>query len=114
MKSTLDKGLEGGVLSWRIPGDPERYSDLNKTFMRVSFRVTRKDGTVLTDEDKPFLDPQGIHALFSSCEVAFNGFSVSMMRQYPFTTALARSLATTKAVRDDCWDYLDGSWLANL
>lgn len=158
VKYTLDSGLEGdgSVLNFRIPGDPSRFTQLNKTRLEVQFYVTRADGSplhtgeqavhiepedpgkkapaenkdkeednkketpkktkkrakrALGEKDIVFLDMQGIHSLFSSCDVKMNNVLVSSMTAYPYTTALCRNLGCTAELRENVWDYLEGSFM---
>ena len=111
VKYSVESGLRASsVVSFRVPADPERFTDLNRTFIRLELRVTKNDGEALGDEDEPFLDWQGIHSLFIGCDVKFNDTCVSNMSSYPFTAAVARYLGSTRVLREDLWDYLDGCW----
>ena len=111
VKQTLDRGLsQYGVLNFRIPADDERFTDLTRIYMRVELEVTKGNGESLGDEDIVCLDQGGMHSLFSSCDVSFNGEVVSSMSQYPYSTLLCRLLGATERIREDVWSSLDGSW----
>ena len=109
VKQTLDRGIsDSGVLSFRIPADSDRFTDLNKIYMRVELKVRHVDGTPLAEEDVVCLDTEGMHSLFASCDVSFNGEVVSSMNSYPFTTHISRMLGTSSDMRTR---YLDlGGW----
>jgi hypothetical protein len=108
---TISQGInDGGVLSFRIPGDSERFTDLNTILLRLELRLENSDGTVLEEADKVCLDAGGMHSLFSSCDVRFNEKVVSNMVAYPYSTALSRYLGCSKKLRDGVWDTLDATW----
>ena len=114
VKQTITQGCnDGGVLAFRFPGDPDRFTDLNKTLLRVTVSVTLPNGNypdfAAANYQSVWLDPEGIHSLFSSVEVKFNDDTVSTMTMYPFTSALVRSLGSTQEFRSSVWDELDGS-----
>ena len=116
VKHTLDRGLNDGVdtaalLNFRIPPDHERYTDLNSVYLKLDLKVTRANGAAMAAaEDQIFLDPLGIHSLFSSCEVSFNGVAVSNMSSYPYTSKLLRYFGSSFDVRENVWDSMDASW----
>jgi hypothetical protein len=112
IKQTISQGLNnGGVVAFRIPADPARFSDLNSIFIRVEFIITEANGRTATTADKKImLEPGGIHSLFTSCHVKLNDESVSNMTAYPYTAALCRYLGNSKSIREGVWDELDGSW----
>ena len=111
VKQTISQGLnDGGVLSFRVPADPERFTDLNTILLRLELGVVKSDGTAFAAGNKVFLDAGGMHSLFSSCEVRFNDKVVSTMTLYPYTTAVSRYLGSSASVRDGIWDTLDGTW----
>ena len=120
VKQSLATGLnDGGVLSFRFPADPERFTDLNTIMLRLTVSITLPDGSypnfvpvppLVQQHQEAWLDPEGMHSLFSTVEVRFNDEVVSTMNMYPFTTALARRLGTSKSLRDAVWDELDGTY----
>jgi hypothetical protein len=111
LKQTINQGLnDGGVLSFVIPADPERFTDLNTILLRLELGVRKANGTALDATDEVFIDGGGMHSLFSSCDVRFNGEVVSSMTAYPYTTALSRYLGSTQDARMNIWDAMDGSW----
>ena len=111
IKQTVDQGInDNGVLSFRFPPDPVRFTDLNSALLKVQLRVERqKEPKDLTAEDKVFLDMGGIDSLFSSCDVRINGELVSSMTAYPYTSRLCRYLGTSNDTRT-VWSALNGTW----
>ena len=111
VKQTLDRGLsDSGVLSFRIPADIERFTDLARIYMRVELQVRKGNGEALTADEVVCLDSGGFHSLFSSCDVSFNGEVISSMSSYPYSTLLSRLLGCSERVREDVWGEMDGSW----
>lgn len=124
VKQTQDRGLnDSGVVTFRIPADEERFTDLNRVYLRLQLKITQENGSnlVVRDQaatadrpavakDDPFLEPGGIHSFFSSCDVRLNDQLVSSMTSYPYTASLSRHLGTAEAIRSSVWDSLDGSW----
>ena len=58
VKVTLDQGLnegEGGLLNFRLPADPIRFTDLNSIYMKVALRITGKNKRELKPPPKPTL-----------------------------------------------------------
>ena len=109
VKQSITQGLnDGGVLSFRLPADPSRFTDLNTILLRLELSVQKPNGAAFTVGNNVFLDAGGMHSLFSSCEVRFNDEVVSTMTLYPYTTALSRHLGCSAEVRDGVWDTLDG------
>ena len=114
VKQTITQGCnDGATLSFRFPADPDRFTDLNSTMFRLTVSVTMPDGTYPNFaggvHQEVWLDPQGMHSLFSSVEVRFNDEVVSTMTMYPFTTALVRCLGMSRDLKTDVWDVLDGT-----
>jgi hypothetical protein len=111
MKQTINQGLNDfGVLSFRIPADPERFTDLNTILLRLELSVRKGDDTEIAATDDVFADGGGMHSLFSSCDIYFNDQVVSSMTAYPYTTALSRYLGSTYDARIHVWDNFDASW----
>ncbi len=111
VKQTISQGLnDGGVLSFRLAADPERFTDLSTILLRVELGIKDADGDDVDDADEMMIDAGGMHNLFASCDVRFNDESVSTMTNYPYTTALSRTIGTSEAVRQGVWDILDGTW----
>jgi len=119
VKQTITQGCnDGGTINFRFPADPERFTDLNSTMMRLTVGVALPNGT-WADFQGPnhqavWLDPVGMHSLFSSVEVLFNDVAVTTMSMYPFTTALARGFGMNEEQRLRIWDSLDGSHSCTL
>jgi hypothetical protein len=107
VKHTLSaKDLD--VLNFRIPPDSERFSDLNSILLKLQLKIVKADGTSCGSNNDPFLDWNGMHSLFSSCDIRFDGKVVSSMTAYPYTAALCRWLGASDSVRD-VWQSLDGT-----
>jgi len=115
--TTLTQGVnDGSVLSFRIPADRYRHTDMNKTLLDIKFRITKSDLTDLTPadtatvkKDAVFLDTGGIHSMFSVVELYLNDVLISNMNAYPFTSTLCRYLGTSRDIREQVWDQLDGT-----
>ena len=116
VKQTITQGLDdGGVLAFRVPADPERFTDLNTILLRLQVSIEKLgDEDLNLAEDKVTLDPGGMHSFFSTVEVKFNDQTVSTMTAYPYTAALSRYLGCSKDVRVGVWDDLDGTWELSL
>ncbi len=112
VKQTLSQGLDGGgLLSFRFPADPERFTDLNSILLRVEMVAQTLDGTdVDVANHTVFLDQGGMHSCFASADVRFNDKIVSSMPAYPFTAMLSRLLGASREMRISVWDTLDGTW----
>ena len=112
VKQTITQGLnDGGMLTFFIPADAQRFTDLNTILLRLTVSLVEADDSEPDFEEiSVIMDPQGIHSLFSSVEVRFNDKVVSTMTSYPFTTALSRSLGCSTEVRVQAWDELNGTW----
>jgi hypothetical protein len=129
VKQTLTQGCnDGATLKFRFPADPDRYTDLNSTLLRLTVGVYLPDGTQpnyehagggdgeeeeeeeeVVHHQETWLDPEGMHSLFSHVEVLFNDEVVSTMTMYPFTTSLVRHLGMVAPMRTEAWDELDGT-----
>lgn len=111
VKQTISQGLnDGGVLRFRLPADPDRFTDLNTILLRLEVSFLKPNGDALEAADVVFIDGGGMHSLFSACDVRFNEEVVSSMNAYPYTTALSRYLGSTRDARINIWDNFDGSW----
>ena len=124
VKKTLNAN-DLNVLSFRIPADSERFSDLNTILLKVEFSIVKSNANEVEkpknskksdekttekkveDPFKPFLDFNGISSLFSSCDVKFDGEIVSSMGNYAYTAALCRWLGMSTDIRTN-WNELDG------
>ena len=135
VKLTISQGLnDGGVLCFRLPSDPERFTDLNGTLLQLEMSLVNTDGSIIRDKDEVFqvptrkknkdgeevqtmvqierkqdlvcLDAGGMHSLFKSCDVYFNDTHVSNMSMYPYTSALSRYLGSTEGNRAQ-WSHFD-------
>lgn len=96
VKRTIETNtFASSILSFRIPPDAERFSDLSNVLLAVDIHVERADGTKLGKDDKPFMAMMGMHSLFKSCDVRFDGRVVSTMGAYPYTAAIMRILGST-------------------
>lgn len=110
VKQTISQGInDGGVLAFRLPPDPERFTDLNTLLLRLEVSLTDGDGDVVDAAKIVCLDTAGMHGLFSSCDVRFNEEVVSTMTAYPYTATLSRYLGCASAIRDGVMDTLDGT-----
>lgn len=114
VKHTITEGLSsGGVIPFRIPPDPERFTDLSSALLCVQYQILKKDGNPAAEDDKVFLSPGGIHSMFSSVNVSLNGEVASITNSYSQVAALCRLLGMSKDVREQVWDEVDGSWPAS-
>jgi len=64
-------------IEFKIPGNSNHYLDLADSFLRVKLKVTRKDGTNLTEESTVGTVNLLLHALFSQLDIYFNEKLVS-------------------------------------
>ena len=109
LRFQLSQGLDDeSVLSWRIPADPTRFTDLNTILLRLEVTL-QLDGADPPDGRQACLDENGMHSIFSSCDVRFNDVVVSSMQSYPYTSKLCRMLGASSDVREKVWDTLDGT-----
>ena len=110
VKATQSQGLNnGGVISFRIPADPERFTDLNSVLLRLEVSVEKSNGEAVADEEPVCIDAEGMHALFETVTVRFNERVVSFMSAYPYTTKLCRMLGMSTSLREGVFDTFDGS-----
>ena len=110
IKQTINEGLnDGAVLAFRVPAHPHRFTDLSTAMLSLEY-VIQKGGGQAVATDMVFLEPGGMHSLFQTCDVRFNGVLVSSMTSYPHSAALCRYLGTSQNVREGVYDELDGSW----
>ena len=120
VKLTLSQSLnDEGVISFRLPGDPERHTDLNSVFLRLELRAEKRNGGDLVTtappaaggpaEDHVCPEGGGMHSLFKSCDVFLNEHHVSGMIFYPYTAALTRYLGCTADMRTT-WAAFDQSY----
>ena len=133
VKQTLNQGInDNGVVSFRIPADSERFTDLNTVCIRVDCQILSEDGSALKlkkikkkdshgkdveREENPhsvLFDRNGLHSFFSTCDVRFNDDIVSTMSSYPYSACLSRFVGCAKEIRDDVWDVLDGTWWLDM
>ena len=116
IKQTVDQGInDNGVLSFRFPPDPVRFTELNSAYIKVQLKVESKTGQpkTLKEEDTVFLDQAGINSLFSSCDVRIDGKLVSSMTAYPYTSRLATLLGSSGGMREVVWRDLSGTWASS-
>jgi len=112
---TLSQGLnDGSVLSFRSPKDIYRHTDLNNTLLEIQFKITKQDLSPVADlfaneRSEVFLDCGGLHSLFSTVELYLNDQLVTTMNSYPWTSTLCRYIGTSKDIREQVWDTLDGT-----
>ena len=120
VKLTLSQGLnDEGVLSFRLPADPDRHTDLNSIFLRLELLIKKRNGNDLNlsppaavadpPEDKVCMEAGGMHSLFKSCDVFLNEHHASSMVAYPYTTALSRYLGSTNEMRS-VWGTFDHTY----
>lgn len=111
IKVTLTQGLNAGaVLNFTFPADHGRFTDLSSALLVVELQVQRSNGTPITATDHVIFDANGLHSLFTSCEVRFEDRIVSTMTHYPYTSTLSRLLGCAQDSRSYIWDELDGTW----
>ena len=106
----LSQGLnDGGMLSFRVPADPSRFTDLNVCMLKLEVSIETVDGATPPLASPACLDDQGMHAIFSSCDVRLNEKLVSTMQNYPYTAKLCRMLGMSQGLREGVFDTLDGT-----
>jgi hypothetical protein len=110
VKQTVSQGVnDGGVLAFRLPPDPHRFTDLNTLILRLEVSLTDGTGAAVAADKVVCLDTSGMHGLFSACDVRFNEEVVSTMTAYPYTATLSRYLGCASSIRDGVMDTLDGT-----
>ena len=95
-------------VTFRAPPDSENFSALDETHITLLVKIVNENGSELSETDKPFIDPMGAHALFSSCTVRFDGEIVSTMNYYPLTSKVSRWIGSGPNNRG-MWYILDNS-----
>jgi hypothetical protein len=91
-----------GPIEFFIPGNEERYLDLNETYLHVKARVERVDGADLEqDNDKPIPVNLWLHSLFSQVDVSLNNTRItSSTDTYPYRAILETILGYESAAKD--------------
>ena len=88
-------------LSFDIPSNATIYTDLRKTLMQVKVRVTHKDGSDLTEDDRVALVNLGLSSLFSQMDVSLNQklITTSVGSNHPYKAYINVLLNSTD---DEC------------
>ena len=119
VRLTLSQGLDNeNVLSFRLPADPDHFTDLNTILLKLEISLVHPNGNpIVTDannangdpEDFVCMDAGGMHSLFKSCDIFLNDESVSTMTAYPYTATLTRLLGMGDVNRD-MWETFDATY----
>ena len=117
VKVVLSQGLnDGSVLSFRLPADPERFTDLSSILLQLQVSLCAPDGTLIhvkpeeqVEEDHVCLEGGGMHSLFKTCDVLFNDKHVSNMSYYPISATIIRYLGSASNVRQ-VWSNFDATF----
>ena len=109
LKSTLDSNINlSGNVHFVVPPDPVAFTDVNATYLSVSFQVFRWDGSRLSDVDKVFLSPNSLASIFRSVQVSLNGAPLDPSNAYNWSSTLTSYLGMAKSAREDVWERLAG------
>lgn len=60
---------DGGPVEFFIPGDGEKYLDLNDTLLHLRLKITNADGSDLADDASVGLINYPLNTIFSQCDV---------------------------------------------
>ena len=63
---------DGGPVEFLIPGSEDMYIDLNSSYMRMYFQITKKDGTAVGTDDKVGPINHTMHSVFQQIDVFLN------------------------------------------
>lgn len=63
---------DGGPVEFFIPGSEDMYIDLNSSYMRMYFQITKKDGTSVGSDDKVGPVDLTMHSVFQQIDVFLN------------------------------------------
>ena len=107
LQTIVDRNISG-TLSFVVPPDPEAFTDLNATYISVTLRVVKADGSPLGETDLPFLSPGSLQSLFESCQVYLNDGSLEPSNAYSWGATLTSYLGVSKTAREDVWGPLAG------
>lgn len=68
---------DGGPIEFFIPGDGEKYLDLNDTLLHLRVKITNEDGTNLPDDAPVGLINYPLNTIFSQCDVTLGDRLIS-------------------------------------
>jgi hypothetical protein len=109
IRQTLDRGInESGVLHFRIPPDPDCFTDTTETYMTLQLRVTKADGShwMALIRSSLFLAPCRPYS-----EIVLSPSTESALPPndaYAYVGTLVAYLASSKLTRTEVWDPLSG------
>ncbi|XP_040895126.1 uncharacterized protein F54H12.2-like [Toxotes jaculatrix] len=75
--SPLSAITDGGPIEFFIPGDGEKYLDLNDTLLHVRVKITNGDGTDLANDAPVGLVNYPLNTMFSQCDVTLGDRLIS-------------------------------------
>lgn len=89
------------AIEFNIAGEGDEYVDLSELRVYLRVKVTAKDGTALTADDKVELAKFWPHSLFRQCDLFLNGTLVTTSSNlYHYTAYAASMLSYPKEVKD--------------
>ncbi|KAI3354724.1 hypothetical protein L3Q82_004507 [Scortum barcoo] len=68
---------DGGPIEFFIPGDGEKYLDLNDTLLYVRVKITNADGSNLADDAAVSLINYPLNTMFSQCDITLGDRLIS-------------------------------------
>ncbi|XP_040903619.1 uncharacterized protein F54H12.2-like [Toxotes jaculatrix] len=75
--SPLSAITDGGPIEFFVPGDGEKYLDLNNTLLHVRVKITNGDGTDLANDAPVGLVNYPLNTMFSQCDVTLGDRLIS-------------------------------------
>ena len=82
---TLANITDGGPLEFNISGSGEEYLDLNSSYLHVTAKIVKADGTALPEKEPVAPVNLFLHSLFSQVDVSLNERNISSASNtYPY------------------------------
>jgi hypothetical protein len=90
----------GAPIEFSISGAGNLFRDLSKSYMTVRVKITKSDGSAISDANKVGIINCGLHSLFSNVDIALNGQKISDGNGfYPFRAYLDTLLNYNEALQ---------------
>jgi hypothetical protein len=88
----------GSTIEFTVPGTSPHYIDISRTKIKLTIRITKEDGTLLSASDVVGCSNLMLHSLIQQVDLSLNQIntSASIGRKYPYKSSqwLSRQLIT--------------------